>query len=129
VLTMSKITTPFYQSTVPVGETTLIGGVAFSGDRGISRVEISLDSGQTWDEAEVEEALSDSSWVRWSYAWTPEAEEFHRILARAYEGDGTPQIEEAQEPLPDGSTGLHEIVVTAAYVEDDERDSDDDGSA
>jgi DMSO/TMAO reductase YedYZ molybdopterin-dependent catalytic subunit len=129
VLTMSKIATPFYQSTVPVGETTLIGGVAFSGDRGISRVEISLDSGQTWIEAEVEKALSDSSWVRWSYEWTPETEEFLWIHARAYEGDGTPQVEEVQDPLPDGSTGLHEIVVTAAYVEEDDRDSEDDGSA
>jgi DMSO/TMAO reductase YedYZ molybdopterin-dependent catalytic subunit len=130
VLTMSKIATPFYQSTVPVGEMTLIGGVAFSGDRGISRVEISLDSGQTWIEAEVEEALSDSSWVRWSYEWTPETEEFLWIHARAYEGDGTPQIEEVQDPLPDGSTGLHEIVLTAAYGEDDDlEDEEDDASA
>jgi DMSO/TMAO reductase YedYZ molybdopterin-dependent catalytic subunit len=129
VQTMSKIVTPFYQTTVPIGDETLVGGVAFSGDRGISKVEISLDSGQTWIEAEVEDPLSDSSWVRWWYDWTPEEEQSHWILARAYEGDGTPQIETMREPLPDGSTGLHEIVVTADYVEEDLDDEDDDASA
>ena len=128
VLTMSKITTPFYQSTIPLDEPTLIGGVAFSGDRGISRVEISLDSGQTWIDADVEDALSDSSWVRWSYDWTPVDEQSHWILARAYEGDGTAQVEEEQSALPDGSTGLHEVVVTVAQVEEDDLEDDDDPS-
>ena len=131
VLTMSKIVTPFYQSNVPVGEPTLIGGVAYSGDRGISQVEVSLDSGQTWVDAEVEDALSDSSWVRWSYDWVPEEEHSTWIYARAYEGDGTPQIEEEQSALPDGSTGLHDVVVTAVYMEEDDDDLEDDdaGSA
>lgn len=129
VLTMSKIVTPFYQSTVPVDEPTLIGGVAFSGDRGISRVEISLDDGETWMETDVEDPLSEMSWVRWSYAWTPEEEQPYWILARAYEGDGTPQIEEEQSALPDGSTGLHEVVVTADQVEDEEPDEEEDETA
>lgn len=125
VLTMSKIVTPFNQSTVPLDETSLIGGVAFSGDRGISRVEISLDSGETWVDAEVEDALSDSSWVRWYYDWTPEADQSYRITARAYDADGTAQTEEEQGGLPDGSTGLHEVGVTADYIEEDLDDEDD----
>lgn len=125
VLTMSKIVTPFYQSTVPIGQPSLVGGVAFSGDRGISRVELSLDDGETWIDAEVEEPLSENSWVRWWYEWTPEEPDAHFILARAYEGDGTPQIEEEQEPLPDGSTGLHEVPVTTDHVEDEDDDEDD----
>jgi DMSO/TMAO reductase YedYZ molybdopterin-dependent catalytic subunit len=124
VLTMSKIVTPFYQSNIPIGEPTLIGGVAFSGDRGISRVELTLDGGETWFDAEVEEALSDSSWVRWSYWWTPEEEVFAHIKVRAYEGDGTRQIEEEQDALPAGSTGLHDTRVTV-YVPEDDEDEDE----
>ena len=126
VLTMSKIVTPFQQSTLPIDRPSLIGGVAFSGDRGISRVEVSLDGGQTWVDADVEEALSESSWVRWSYEWTPDEELSTAILARAYEGDGTLQIEDEQPALPDGSTGLHEIVVSTDYADDDL--DEDDGS-
>jgi hypothetical protein len=128
VLTMSKIVTPFEQSTLPIDRPSLVGGVAFSGDRGISRVEISLDGGQTWVDANVEEALSESSWVRWSHEWTPDDELSTVIVARAYEGDGTPQIEEEQSALPDGSTGLHEIVVSTDYVEED-LDDDEGASA
>ena len=120
VLTMSKITTPFHQSNVHVGEETLIGGVAFSGDRGISRVELSIDGGDTWFDGEVEDALSESSWVRWYYNWTPEEEANVHLLARAFEGDGTPQIEEEQSALPAGSTGLHGLRLSIRHQEDDE---------
>ncbi|MFW6075242.1 MAG: molybdopterin-binding oxidoreductase, partial [Chloroflexota bacterium] len=120
--TMSKITTPYYQSEVPIGEPTLIGGVAFSGDRGISRVELTLDGGETWFDTTVEEPLSDTSWVLWHYQWTPEEETFAHVKARAYDADGTPQTEEPSDPLPDGSTGLHEIRVNAVQLEEPEDD-------
>jgi DMSO/TMAO reductase YedYZ molybdopterin-dependent catalytic subunit len=124
VMTMSKIVTPFNRSTLPIDTPALVGGVAYSGDRGISRVELSFDDGETWIDADVEDALSEGSWVRWSYDWTPDEEQTVSIIARAYEGDGTVQIEEERSALPDGSTGLHSISVSAAEIENDDQEDD-----
>jgi DMSO/TMAO reductase YedYZ molybdopterin-dependent catalytic subunit len=127
VLTMSRIDTPFFHSQIPIGQRTLIGGVAFSGIRGISRVMVSTDAGESWDEAEVEDASSEMSWVRWRYWWTPLEEMNTQLVARAWEGDGTPQIEERQPALPDGSTGLH--TSRASVVEPPPPEEDEDEEA
>ena len=52
-------------------EPTVVEGVAFSGDRGISRVEVSTDGGQTWADARLKPPLGPYTWVLWDYAWTP----------------------------------------------------------
>jgi hypothetical protein len=86
---------------------------------------VSTDAGESWDEAEVEEPSSEMSWVRWRYWWTPLEEVNTQLVVRAWEGDGTPQIEERQPALPDGSTGLHTVrasVVEPPPPEDDEDD-------
>ena len=55
-----------------VSGTTTIAGIAFAGDRGISKVEVSLDGGNTWEQAEIKPALSEYSWVLWHKEWNPE---------------------------------------------------------
>ena len=37
-------------------------GVAFGGDRGISRVELSVDDGQSWTDAKIDYAGGDLAW-------------------------------------------------------------------
>jgi DMSO/TMAO reductase YedYZ molybdopterin-dependent catalytic subunit len=123
VLTMSRIDTPFYHSQVPIGQRTLVGGVAFSGDRGISRIMVSTNGGDDWHEAEVEPAVSEMSWVRWRYWWTPTEEHQAQLIVRAWDGDGVAQEEEYQPPLPDGSTGLHSL--RASVVEPPPEDDDE----
>jgi DMSO/TMAO reductase YedYZ molybdopterin-dependent catalytic subunit len=85
--------------------TTLVGGVAYAGDRGISRVEISADDGATWLPAELEPPLSSTTWVRWVAGWTPSAPGTYALVARAFEADGTPQVAETTTLNPRGSTG------------------------
>ena len=92
---------------IQVGEQTLVpvGGIAYSGDRGISKVEVRVDDGP-WQEAQLREPLSETTWVIWRYEW-PFREGKHNFEVRCAEGDGTPQIEERTGNRPDGATGIH----------------------
>lgn len=84
-----------------------IGGIAWAGDRGISKVEISIDSGE-WIEADLRTPLSDRSWVIWRYDWAFE-EGNHTFAVRCVNGDGEMQIEERNGTRPSGATGVHSL--------------------
>jgi hypothetical protein len=83
-----------------------IGGIAFSGARGISNVEMRVDGGP-WEPALLRSPLSETTWVIWRYEW-PFAEGEHAFEIRCTEADGTRQIEEVNEARPSGATGLHQ---------------------
>lgn len=82
-----------------------IGGIAWAGTRGISKVEVQIDDG-AWEEAALRPPLSDVAWVIWRYDWAF-TEGQHTVRVRCYEGDGTPQIERVEGVRPDGATGIH----------------------
>jgi DMSO/TMAO reductase YedYZ molybdopterin-dependent catalytic subunit len=82
-----------------------VGGIAFSGDRGISKVEVRVDGGQ-WTEAQLRSPLSETTWVVWRYDWLFEAGH-HLFEVRCVDGNGLPQIERASEAHPSGATGIH----------------------
>jgi hypothetical protein len=82
-----------------------VGGIAFSGARGISKVEVRVDGGP-WEPAQLRSPLSETTWVIWRYEWPFEAGE-HTFEVRCTEGDGTPQIEESSKSRPSGATGIH----------------------
>ncbi len=84
-----------------------IGGIAYAGARGISRVEVSVDEG-AWVAATLRTPLSNTTWVIWRYDWPFEAGD-HIFSVRCYEGDGTPQIERRAPTFPSGATGLHRL--------------------
>lgn len=83
-----------------------IGGIAYAGVRGISKVEIQVYNRGEWYEAELRKPLSEASWVIWRVDW-PFEEGNHDFEVRCVEGDGTPQVEEFNPPRPSGATGLH----------------------
>ena len=82
-----------------------VGGIAWAGDKQISKVEVRVDDGP-WQEAQLRAPLSETTWVIWRYEW-PFAAGPHTFEVRAYEGDGTPQIAEVAPARPSGATGLH----------------------
>jgi DMSO/TMAO reductase YedYZ molybdopterin-dependent catalytic subunit len=84
-----------------------VGGIAFSGDRGISKVEVRVDGG-SWEQAQLRGPLSETTWVIWRYEW-PFQEGRHSFEVRCAEGDGTPQIEQPMDAHPSGATGIHEV--------------------
>jgi sulfite oxidase len=82
-----------------------VGGMAYAGARGISRVEVRVDGGP-WQEAQLRAPLSETTWVLWRYEW-PFAPGDHTFEVRCTEGDGTLQITETTDNRPDGATGIH----------------------
>ena len=90
-----------------------IGGVAWAQTRGISAVEVKIDDGE-WEPAELGEALNDDTWRQWKYSWTPESDGRVSITTRATDGDGELQTEERVDPLPNGASGRHQIIVFIA---------------
>lgn len=86
-----------------------IGGVAWAQPVGIEAVEISIDDSE-WIEVELADELTGSTWRQWSYEWdaTPGR---HSISVRATNKDGEVQTDERAEPLPNGASGHHTVVV------------------
>ena len=85
-----------------------VGGIAWAGDRGISRVDLQVDDGP-WEEAELRTPpLSGLTWVQWRYNWRA-TEGRHTLTVRATDGAGALQIAEEQDVHPDGATGYHSV--------------------
>ncbi len=82
-----------------------VGGIAFAGARGISRVQVRVDDGP-WQEAQLRTPLSETTWVIWRYDW-PFAAGDHTFEVRCAEDDGALQIEMERGNRPSGATGIH----------------------
>ncbi|GAC1381328.1 MAG: sulfite oxidase [Ktedonobacteraceae bacterium] len=108
----TRIDTPLPGSSVPVKQTTYIGGVAFSGNKGISQVDVSLDGGNTWQRATLKRPLSNLTWVLWEYAWQPASSGSYLIIARAIDMEGNVQDPNVAPPAPDGSSGYESFNVS-----------------
>ena len=98
-----------FEAPFQIGKTTELRGMAFGGDRGISKVEISSDDGETWDDAKITKPGTRLSWSLWSYQWTPDEEGETGLVVRATDGNGQLQISEYRDQVPDGATGLHRV--------------------
>ena len=98
-------------SKVSLGGKVPVAGIAFAGDRGISKVEISSDGGQTWETASIKDPLSEHTWVLWAAEWNPPAKGEYKIAVRATDKTGKVQIAELHDTFPNGSTGYHVIDV------------------
>lgn len=99
-------------TTVTLGNKVPIAGIAFAGNEGISKVEVSMDGGNSWQEAKMKDPISINSWVLWYMEWNPVSEGKHAMSVRATDGTGKIQPVGFHEPFPDGSSGYHMIEVT-----------------
>lgn len=102
-------------TTVTLGNKVPVAGIAFAGNEGISKVEVSMDGGNSWQEAKMIRPISINSWVLWYLEWNPNSQGRHTISVRATDGTGKIQPVGFHEPFPDGSSGYHmiEIMVQA----------------
>jgi DMSO/TMAO reductase YedYZ molybdopterin-dependent catalytic subunit len=110
--TICRIDQPYLGSSISVGETVPMGGVAFAGNRGIQKVEVSVDGGKSWRPATLEPAISKDSWVFWKATWQPTAPGTYTLIPRAVDGTGAPQISQVQSTVPNGATGYDKLTVT-----------------
>jgi hypothetical protein len=104
VKTASRFDTPQEGAYVPAG--TMMAGVAWAGDRGIRRVEISDDKGVNWTPALMKRELGPLTWRLWATE-LKSAKGPVRVLVRAVDGTGDIQASGPAKPHPDGASGYH----------------------
>ena len=109
VPTRSRIFTPDFSEPLRVGQPIALKGIVFGGDRGISRAEISLDDGQSWQEARLEYPGTRLSWAIWGYEWRPTQPGEYRLAIRGFDASGAPQPAEEQGIVPIGARGYHRV--------------------
>jgi DMSO/TMAO reductase YedYZ molybdopterin-dependent catalytic subunit len=109
ILTQSRIDVPRSGSSVKAG-VVQVAGVAWAPDRGISKVEVSVDQGQTWQAATLATEIGPQTWVQWMFGWqaTPGT---YVVAVRATDGTGETQPAQPTPPAPDGARGYHAIQV------------------
>lgn len=84
------------------GDRLRVGGVAFAGIRGVSRVEVRADGGP-WVEAQLETPMARYTWTRWKAELLAPRAEF--VQARAQDGEGRWQADQEKPLFPDGVAG------------------------
>jgi DMSO/TMAO reductase YedYZ molybdopterin-dependent catalytic subunit len=114
--TRSRIDMPEHESRFSIGELREpieIKGIAFGGDRGISRVELSFDDGKIWTDAEIYYSGGDMAWSLWRFkdGWRPNELGDRTLVVRATDGEGDLQEWEADRSPFSGATGFHKIKV------------------
>jgi DMSO/TMAO reductase YedYZ molybdopterin-dependent catalytic subunit len=111
VKTSARVDTPMDGAQLAARVT--VAGVAFAGDRGISKVEVSTDGGRSWHAAELRTALGPYTWRQWLYRFSPVGSSGNAtILARAYDGKGMRQSAVEAQPYPAGSSGYDAATVS-----------------
>ncbi len=88
-----------------------IGGIAWAPHRGIEKVEVSTDGGQTWNKATLAKQLAEDTWRQYVYDWDAAPGDY-TIQVRATDGTGETQTAAEAPPHPSGATGYHTIYVS-----------------
>ena len=102
-----------FRDTFRAGQTVTVKGRAFAGDRGLQSIEFSPDDGQTWQPVRVTYPGTDLTWVFWEADWqVPNQPGDYVVSSRAVDGNGDPQIPEAQDTVPQGAHGYHRVTAT-----------------
>jgi DMSO/TMAO reductase YedYZ molybdopterin-dependent catalytic subunit len=72
----------------------MIRGYAWSGAGAIDLVEVSVDGGETWRSAHIEQPRDRFMWVRWSYRWDVRQMGKYTLMSRATDEVGRVQSRE-----------------------------------
>ena len=115
--TRSRIDVPDYDSRFSITELQQpieVKGIAYGGDRGISRVEVSFDGGKSWRDTEIYYSGGDLAWSLWKTEWTPDAPGDYFLVVRATDGEGDAQDWYEDRGPFSGVAGLHQSVVHVA---------------
>lgn len=86
------------------------GGVAFAGLNDVQSVEVSLDGGETWRKAKLEEPIGEYARRRWRSVVERSPGEID-VVTRVIDTTGTVQTSKESPPHPSGSTGWHRITI------------------
>ena len=87
----SIFVSPEPNQVITVGKSTEVQGLAFDGGYGIIKVELSADSGKTWQKANLDPELGKYSWRRWHYNFSPSQKGDYALHVKATNAKGETQ--------------------------------------
>ena len=92
-----------------------VRGHAWSGDRTVDKVEVSMDFGATWQDADLNAPINDGAWQNWRAKLTFPSNGYYEVWARATDSEGDMQPF-AIDWNPKGylNNTMHRIAVTVA---------------
>ncbi len=90
MLVRALIGAPLDGAELPFGKVQ-VAGRAWSGRGGIRRVELSVDGGESWQEADVHIPPSPYAPARWSFGWRPDQPGAYVLAVRATDMNGEAQ--------------------------------------
>lgn len=102
--TLSRIDSPSSGSIA--AKPVYVGGIAFAGNRGVKKVEVTTDGGKTWNEAQIRVVPGKYAWVQWTFPWNPKAGTYN-LQVRATDGTGALQTAQQADTYPNGADGYH----------------------
>ncbi|MCU1632555.1 MAG: sulfite oxidase-like oxidoreductase, partial [Micrococcaceae bacterium] len=109
IKTMARVEVPQSFASLDAGAV-MIGGVAWSQQRGITKVEVSVDSGD-WEPVTLAAEASVDTWRQWSHELTLDAG-LHTVRARATDAVDGVQTDERAETVPNGASGWQSVQFT-----------------
>ncbi|MBS0396172.1 MAG: molybdopterin-dependent oxidoreductase [Proteobacteria bacterium] len=98
---------------LPARAPAVVKGLAWDGGYGIRRVDVSVNDGRTWEQADLGVDLGRYSFRPWQYVFTPRATGPMTVMARASNAQGASQTYE----LIFNGPGYHNNVVQRVTVE------------
>ena len=90
MMVKSIITAPVPGEIVSPNGSYTVSGAAWSGEKEIARVEVSVDGGKSWNDATLH-PRSDYSWFRWEYTWQVPGPGSYTLMSRATNSEGETQ--------------------------------------
>ena len=108
------IGTPTPEEEIITGSTFIVSGAAFDAGHhgGIKKVEVSVDYGETWQEAEIWAKDTPLAWVLWKWKWqVPKKKGPIEIYARATTNSGVTQDEVGIKVKPVDALSYHTVDV------------------
>ncbi|WP_104116345.1 molybdopterin-dependent oxidoreductase [Arthrobacter sp. B1805] len=109
IKTMARVEVPQSFASLDAGPV-MIGGVAWSQQRGITKVEVSVDGGD-WEAVTLAAEASVDTWRQWSHELTLEPG-LHTVRARATDAVDGLQTDERADTVPNGASGWQSVQFT-----------------
>jgi DMSO/TMAO reductase YedYZ molybdopterin-dependent catalytic subunit len=112
IKTASRIDVPAELTALGPGGT--VAGLAWAGERGIRRVEVSFDGGATWVPATLRRQLARAAWRQWRLPAPAGQGGRTTLKVRAVDGRGELQTSTEAPPHPSGASGYHRVDVVSS---------------
>jgi len=107
----TKLLRPRRDNVVPRGPLSVVGA-SWGSETGIKRVDVSVNGGATWDQAEIVwRPPNPHAWTLWELLWEPSGSGVHTIMARATDKEGRTQPMTGSEPYPSGLADTERVKV------------------